>query len=233
MTKKEREAKLARQLAGDYSKFQSRSEAICSTMQLLARKYAGDDEKMRDEFEGSQLHALWKDKWERLGDQEIERGIKRWQENGSQKWDDRAFKNTDGGNAERLVALHGENFRYLHDEEMWLRWDGKRWRRDAASDIHRAAKNTVLAMYDEAGKIENEEARKSFAQWVRRSDSRASRENMVALARHEETVSAKAEDFDRDNYLLNLDNGTYYLRVGQLLPPRGRKPHNEAVPCCL
>jgi putative DNA primase/helicase len=220
MTKKEREAKLAKLLSGDWeSEFDSKSEAVHSVLQILARKHAGNDEKMRDEFEGSQLHELWSQKWERLGDTEIEKAIERWQKNGSPKWD-QAFKNTDGGNAERLVKLHGENFRYLHDEQMWLCWDGKRWKRDAAAEIHRAAKKTVVDMYDEIGKIENEEARKTFGNFVRRSDSRALRENMVALARHEEVVSATADDFDRDNYLLNLHNGTYNLRVGQFYPHR-------------
>ena len=221
MTKKERDAKLAKLLSGDWeSEFDSKSEAVHSVLQLLARKHQGDEEKIRDEFEGSQLHEQWGPKWERLGEKEIEKAIERWQQNGSPKWDDEAFRHTDGGNAERLVALHGENFRYLHDEEVWLCWDGKRWKRDALAEIHRAAKNTVLSMYDEIGTIENEEARKHFLNFVRRSDSRGGRESMVALARHEEAVSAKPEDFDSNNCLLNLRNGTYDLRVGHFYPHR-------------
>src|SRR3984893_14427173 len=44
---------------------------------------------------------------------------------------------TDTGNAERLVARHGENFRYQHDAKKWVHWDGKRWNVDQTAEIHR------------------------------------------------------------------------------------------------
>jgi putative DNA primase/helicase len=130
----------------------------------------------------------------------------------------RGFKQTDGGNAERLVAGHKDDFRYLSDKQVWLAWDGKRWSRDASDEIHRAAKATVRAMYAHAAEIENETERKDFVRWARLSDSRKSRENMVALARYEPEMSAKSEDFDQDTELLNCLNGTIDLRTGTLRP---------------
>ena len=34
---------------------------------------------------------------------------------------------TDVGNAERLVYLHGDRFRWAVDRKTWLAWDGRRW----------------------------------------------------------------------------------------------------------
>jgi P4 family phage/plasmid primase-like protien len=134
----------------------------------------------------------------------------------------RGFKQTDGGNAERLVAGHKDDFRYLSDKQVWLSWDGRRWNRDASDAIHRAAKATVRAMYAQAAEIENETERKDFVRWARLSDSRKSRENMVALARYEPEMSAKSDDFDQDAMLLNCLNGTMDLRTGT------SRPHDRA-----
>ena len=34
---------------------------------------------------------------------------------------------TDGGNADRLLALHGKELRYVAHWGKWLAWDGSRW----------------------------------------------------------------------------------------------------------
>ncbi|MGH9522128.1 MAG: phage/plasmid primase, P4 family [Terriglobales bacterium] len=128
----------------------------------------------------------------------------------------RTYKQTDGGNAERLVALHGENFRFLQDAKQWLHWDGRRWKRAADRAIHQAAKATVAAMYQSIASIEQEDERKRFAKWCAQADSRAGRENMVALARHEAEVAADDALFDTDALLLNVENGTVDLCTGHL-----------------
>jgi putative DNA primase/helicase len=134
-------------------------------------------------------------------------------------WNDapqRSFRHTDGGNAERLVALHGENFRFLSDAKQWLHWDGFRWRRAADREVQQAAKATVATMYEAISAIDNDDERKRFASWCQKSDSRAFRDNMVALARHEQAVAAEDGEFDTDPLLLNLRNGTLDLSTGKL-----------------
>jgi P4 family phage/plasmid primase-like protien len=128
----------------------------------------------------------------------------------------RAFILTEGGNAERLVAEHKDNFRYLLDDQVWLAWDGRRWKRDATAEIHAAAKATVRHMRHMAADIENDEERKRFSTFCNVSDRRASRENMVALARYEPEVKELRGDFDCHPWLLNVQNGTIDLHSGQL-----------------
>ena len=36
----------------------------------------------------------------------------------------------DYGNAERLIAVHGQELRYCHPFKKWLVWDGRRWAPD-------------------------------------------------------------------------------------------------------
>jgi hypothetical protein len=92
MSQSERETKLDRALSGDYSEYGGdRSAAVHGALQLLARKHAGDEEKMREEFEASELCSSWGAKWDRLGDAEITKALERWQENGKPSWADKTL----------------------------------------------------------------------------------------------------------------------------------------------
>lgn len=57
------------------SYFTSRSEAVQSVLVTLAKKHNYDPEKMIAEFETTELHHHWADKWERLQDKEITTAI--------------------------------------------------------------------------------------------------------------------------------------------------------------
>jgi phage/plasmid-associated DNA primase len=101
------------------------------------------------------------------------------------------------GNAERLVGRHGKNFRYLHDSKLWLYWDGRRWNPDQTAEVYRAAKEMIRAMHWITATLDDD-MRIKFAKWVTQSESRGSRENMVALAQKEERFSALSSEFDTD-----------------------------------
>jgi putative DNA primase/helicase len=216
-THAEREEKLNRALNCDIvGLYDSNSEAVHGVLQLLLRKHAGDIDKAVDEFEDSPLHDVWRDKWARLKEDEIENATAKWVKNGSPtKWGE-TFAYTDTGNAERFVDIHGGNFRYLHDKQKWLFWNGARWEPDASAAVHQASKATVQAMYKEASTLTDDDKRKKFMSHAFKSDSRAARENMVALARYETEVAANSTDFDSDPNLFNCANGTIDLRTGFL-----------------
>jgi putative DNA primase/helicase len=122
---------------------------------------------------------------------------------------------TDLGNAERLVALFGQDLAWT-EAWGWLVWDGQRWAVDSQRRIEELAVATVRAMYRGAAQLDDPDRRKALASWAQRSESRSRIEAMVALARH--MVARKAEEFDRDPRLLNLANGTLDLRTGELRP---------------
>src|SRR5437764_1422690 len=47
---------------------------------------------------------------------------------------------TDQGNAQRLVRLHGDDFRHCFPWGKDLVWDGRRWRLDDTAELERRAK---------------------------------------------------------------------------------------------
>jgi putative DNA primase/helicase len=210
-------------LAGDLSRYDGdQSRADLAACNLLLRKHDGDVEKAETEFRES---ALMRPKWDEMrgaktyGDLTLGKAVKSYEE--WKAWEDREkdltqFRYTDSGNAERLVAKYGEDFRYLHDSKRWLHWDRTRWNPDQTAEIHRAAKETVHIMHQDATCIKDDTVRQKFAVWVARSESRGTRENMVALAQNERKVSALSSQFDTRSMLLNVLNGTLDLETFEL-----------------
>lgn len=119
---------------------------------------------------------------------------------------------TDLGNAERLIARHGKDLRYVPQWKTWVSWDGRRWARDLVEEIRRRAKDTILHMYAEAHHEEDDKALK----WAFRSESRERLEGMIALARSASEVVATPAQFDVNPWAFNVSNGTLDLRTGEL-----------------
>jgi len=129
-----------------------------------------------------------------------------------------SFRLTDLGNAERLVARYGAHIRYV-PQWGWLVWDGRRWARDEGEcEVRRLAAQTIRQIYAEAARLEDKEERKALVQHARRSEARPRLEAMVKLA--EPKVAAKPSAFDRDPWLLNVENGIIDLKTGRLSPHR-------------
>jgi P4 family phage/plasmid primase-like protien len=137
------------------------------------------------------------------------------------------FPQTDTGNAERLVAEHGDSVRFCHTWGAWLVWDGRRWQRDATSQVMRLAKSTIRRMRQE---FDQEAARRAknpllqkrddylagLGDFARKCESAEKRRAMVSMAAVEADVSIEADQLDGDPWALNLTNGTLNLRTGKL-----------------
>jgi putative DNA primase/helicase len=120
---------------------------------------------------------------------------------------------TDYGNAERLVAWHGEDLRFSKAFG-WQVWDGRRWLRDETEEIVRRAKRTIRAMRKQVREFPGDP--KTFLDHVNASE-RVERVNaMIKLAQSEPRIAVPANVFDRDPWLLNVENGTIELRTGVL-----------------
>jgi putative DNA primase/helicase len=126
----------------------------------------------------------------------------------------RGYNLTDLGNAERLVAGHGENIRYCYTWRKWLVRTTARWERDEAGRIHRLAKGRVRGIYREASDAEDEDRRKALAKHAAASESEARIRAMIELAKSE--VPVTPDELDSDPWLLNVLNGTIDLRTGEL-----------------
>jgi putative DNA primase/helicase len=128
------------------------------------------------------------------------------------------FNWTDYGNAERLVARHGQDLRYCHEWSVWLVWDGQVWRKDVTGEVMRRAKATVRAMHFEAAEIEDNKTREAFVSFIKRSEAGARLKEMIRLAESEPGIPVTPQEMDADQHLLNCRNGVLDLRNDELLP---------------
>jgi putative DNA primase/helicase len=125
--------------------------------------------------------------------------------------------NSDLGNAQRLVAQHGQNLRYCHDWGQWLLWNGGLWKRDSTGEAERCAKETIKNLYSEAGELADTQTRAKLVKHALQSEAANRIRAMVQLAETEPGISITSEQLDADPWLLNCLNGTIDLRTGKLL----------------
>jgi len=137
---------------------------------------------------------------------------------------------TDLGNAQRLVALHGQDLRYCHPWNKWLVWDGTRWSQDATAEAVRRAKDVVRAMYAEAASQLDDDRRKSLAKHAWKTESESRIEAMLSLARSEPGIPILPEQLDTNSWLLNCANGTLDVRTGELRPHKREDLLTRKIP---
>jgi putative DNA primase/helicase len=124
---------------------------------------------------------------------------------------------TDLGNAERLVAQHGSDLRYVPGMG-WLVWSGRYWRRDDDGEVMRRAKLSARSILAEAQHAEDADHRKRILKWAITSETEPRLRAAVSLAESEQPVIARAEELDAHPYKLNVENGTLNLATGKLYP---------------
>ncbi|MEK7752462.1 MAG: phage/plasmid primase, P4 family [Acidobacteriota bacterium] len=116
----------------------------------------------------------------------------------------------DHGNAERLIALDGQDLRYCHAFRKWLVWDGRRWAIDETEQARRRAKGAMLEFLRQAIDRNNQAGEK----FARQSLDAKRITNMLSMAECE--IFVRPEQLDTAPHLLNFLNGTVDLRTGQL-----------------
>lgn len=129
-----------------------------------------------------------------------------------------AFHLTDAGNAQRLVAEHGEDLRYDHARGVWRTWDGRRWARDTSGEVMRRAKRTARAIFEDAAAAPTRERREVLAKHAVKTESARSLAAMIELAKSEPGIPVDPKELDADPWLLNVQNGVVDLRSGALVP---------------
>ena len=117
----------------------------------------------------------------------------------------------DHGNAERLIAMYGEDLRYCHSFRKWLVWDGMRWAVDDTDQARRLAKMAMLEFLKLA--IERGDAEKA-ERFARASLDARRIGSMLSMAECE--IYVRPADLDTDPFALNFLNGTVDLRTSEL-----------------
>jgi P4 family phage/plasmid primase-like protien len=125
------------------------------------------------------------------------------------------FALSDAGNAERLGYYFGSDLRYCEETKSWVIWNGKQWKFNSTGKVMKYALSVVRGIIrNEANREIEPEKRNRIIQHAKRSESRRALEAMVALAIDD--FGIKASEFDSNDWLLNLQNGTVNLKTGAL-----------------
>lgn len=123
---------------------------------------------------------------------------------------------SDLGNAEWLIFRYGSRYlRYNHTASKWLIWDKTRWKVDAAGQAMAITKRAIRDLYTFSGTM-TEGARKILAKHAIDSESKRGLSNALELSASDQRIASAQNDLDRDDWLLNVANGTIDLRKGQL-----------------
>ncbi|MEW6523649.1 MAG: phage/plasmid primase, P4 family [Bacillota bacterium] len=140
------------------------------------------------------------------------------------------YRPTDYGNAERLVAAHGQDIKYCWPWRKWYIWTGARWLEDTRGEVLRRAKQIIRNMYGEATQIDDDRERREFLKFVLRSEQKDRLKAAVELAASETGIPVLPNEFDADPWLLNCANGTLDLRTGDLRPHRRQDMLTKQAP---
>src|SRR5262245_14034213 len=100
---------------------------------------------------------------------------------------------TDLGNAQRLVARHGQDLRDVPHWGKWLVWDESRWAVDETGELEQRAKETVLALLGEATTIKDHEKSEKLFKHALRSQSAPRIKGMIELAKTEPGIPVVPE----------------------------------------
>lgn len=125
-------------------------------------------------------------------------------------------RTTHQGNAERLVERFGSNLHFVK-EWGWLAWNGQKWLMDRGEE-EKLYKKIVKGIFLEAAQEQDSNRREALWKWAKLSESQNVMAGTLRMAQSEPGIRAFTGDFDKNSWLLNLQNGTVELRTGQLLP---------------
>lgn len=138
---------------------------------------------------------------------------------------------TDMGNAERFVARFGDKFRFNSTNSSFYIYNGRFWERDTISKIYKFVKQTIRAIVDEAPYANQDyKVQEALKKHAKTSESRGKIESLLALARQEEKISCKQDDFDKDLYLFNCENMVYDLRKNEAYPHKPEMMLSKCAP---
>ncbi len=128
------------------------------------------------------------------------------------------FHLTDYGNAERLVAEHGQDLHYCYPFRKWFIWDGTCWQEDTTGEIKRRAKTSVRTLYKQAGNEPDDKTRKELALYAVKCESQMKINAMISMAESELPLPVLPDQLDQHPFLISCNNGTIDLRTNDLAP---------------
>jgi len=130
------------------------------------------------------------------------------------------FPQTDAGNAELIAAMFGPRLRFDHNTQRWLCWRDGKWTADCDGETVRMAKPATRIRLSAASRVGDDEKRESAVSWALRSESRYCLHAAIDLAKSTPPIADPGTHWDRDPFLLGVQNGVLDLIRGELRQAR-------------
>ena len=129
---------------------------------------------------------------------------------------------TNPGNAERLNALIGDDWKFVPQINRWVHWNGQRWQeetnatlRNASVDACRQLASAIRYLPQTLDPTEQKQ-RAYVLDWLRKSESLHSFKDTMNY--WQGCNATDFTSFDANPFLLNVQNGTLNLATGTLQP---------------
>jgi putative DNA primase/helicase len=118
------------------------------------------------------------------------------------------FRATETWAAEQFAEQHKDVARYCTDLNKWFVWDGKRWSPDDLNRTTELIKLFVRSLSFLAASVTEDELRTKVAKFALSCEAANKRHNVESLARGEASIKVLSNFFNRNPWLLNVQNGT-------------------------
>lgn len=121
----------------------------------------------------------------------------------------------EGQVAQAFAERHRDRLRFTKITKQWIAFDGRRWVQEddyGAAELLRAM---AMDYYAEAAVMADDGKRARIRKLAQVLDTAKGRRGVLDLARAEPGFRVDPDVFDRDPWLLNVQNGTLDLRDGQ------------------
>lgn len=125
---------------------------------------------------------------------------------------------TDLGNAERVIDQFTSYIRYCHQSESWYIWNSieGRWKLDETERIMQVTLDVTRRILMESARGATEQHRKDLARWAFECENKTHQRGMIDLTRTFPVVQVNLNSLDSDDYLINMNNGTFNLKTYEL-----------------
>ena len=139
------------------------------------------------------------------------------------------FPYTEAGDAEFFSMTNADIVRFDHRSGYWMLFTGHRWMKQTDGEVNRLALDAMRARQRLALKETDSDKRKRAMGWTYGGETRSRLYNMLTLAQSMMPIANAGDNWDKDPWLLGVQNGVIDLRTGLL---RDGKPDDLITKCC-
>jgi putative DNA primase/helicase len=127
----------------------------------------------------------------------------------------REILRTDRGNLYRLLNREFHNIIYVEGLGFCI-WNGQKWETNADYLLQSMIMETHGHIIDEMDAQNGKEAQKKLYDWIEQSNNSSRIKAVEGLLKKEARIRKKPDDLDQNDWLINLQNGTFNLKTYQI-----------------